>query len=226
MTLLVFGCVVIGGGLLLGSASEVRHALLLWRARRCAAGSIARTDASIVDVRGRVHLEQPLTAPLSGRSCAQWLVVVSRAAPRPGQGRDGLPDALVFRDARPFWVDDDTGRVRVDVKGRAIPLSEVPSTSRPLERLTPSLDTLISARLGAPAAAWCHQREVTVVERALFAYDEVSLVARRSALPRLTVEPVHITCGRPRVVALRTAMRGVVTAGVAVVFFAIAQWLR
>lgn len=225
-SVMMLGCVAIGGALLLGSLSEVRHASLLWRARRCTAGSIARTAATVVDVRGQVHLDQTLTAPLSGLSCAQWLVVVSRAPPGPGQERDGQSDALVFQDARPFWVDDGTGRVRVDVKGRSIPLSEVSSKSTRLERLTAPLAALITARLGSPAAAWCHRRDVTVVESALFAYDEVSLVARCSTFPRLAIDPVHVTRGRPRVVALRRALRAVVTTGMAVVFFAIAKWLR
>lgn len=226
LTLLMLGCVAVGGALVLGSLSQVRHALVLWRARRVAAGSIGQTDAAIVDVRGHVHLEAPLTAPVSGRSCAQWLVVVSRAPAKAGQPRDGLSDVVVLQDARPFWVDDGTGRVRVNVKGRAIPLSEVPSTSQPLVKLTAPLAALLTARLHLPAAAWCHQRDVTVVESALFAYDEVSLVARRERGAHLSIEPVHVTRGRPRVVALRTAMRAVVAAGFAVVFFAVAQWLR
>jgi hypothetical protein len=225
-TLLMLGCLLVGGALLLGSFSELRHALLLWRARRVRAGDLGHGDASVVDVRGQVHLEEPLCAPLSGKSCAQWHLVVSRAPARPGQPRDGLADLLVFQEARPFWVDDGSGRVRVSAPGRAVPLSELKPTREALTRLNQRLEALLSARLGMPAAAWCHQREVTAVETALFAYDEVSLVARRALHPRLAVDPVHITLGRPRVVALRTAMRSVVAAGFAVVFFAVAQWLR
>lgn len=225
-SLLTLGCTLVGGALLWGAVLEVRHALLLWRARRVAAGSMGRTHAAIVDVRGQVHLETPLTAPLSGKSCAQWLLVVSRAPVRTASATDGASDVVVLQDARPFWVDDGTGRVRVSVQGRGIPLSEVKSTSQPLQRLTPTLDALITARVGMPAAMWCHGREVTAVESALFAYDEVSVVARHATHPRLIVEPVHVTLGRPRVVALRTAMRAVVVAGFAVIFFAVAQWLR
>ena len=226
LALLMFACVVVGGALLLGALADVRHALVLWRARRTAAGSIGTTDATVVDVRGRVFLEQPLTAPLTGLSCAQWQLVVSRAPAKLGQQKDGLADLVVLHEARPFWVDDGTGRVRVSVQGKAIPLSEVRSKSEPLPRLTATLDALLTARLHVPAAVWCHQRDVTVVESALFANDEVSLVAKRKRGPRLVLEPVHVTLGRPRVVALRTALRAVVVAGFAVVFLAVAQWLR
>lgn len=223
---LVLGCVLLGGALLLGALADLRHALVLWRARRTAAGSLGQTDAGVVDVRGRVHLETPITAPLSGKSCAQWQLVVSRAPAKAGQTKDGLADLVVLHDARPFWVDDGTGRVRVSVQGKAIPLSEVKAHSQPLVKLTTTLDALLSARLHVPAAAWCHQRDVTVVESALFAGDEVSLIAKRERGPRLVIEPVHVTRGRPRVVALRTALRATVVAGFAVVFFAVAQWLR
>lgn len=226
LTLLTLGCVVVGGALALGALADVRHALVLWRARRTAAGSIGQTDATVVDVRGRVFLEQPLVAPLTGKSCAQWQLVVSRAPAKPGQHQDGLADLVVLHEARPFWVDDGTGRVLVSAPGKAIPLSEVKAHSEPLAKLNATTDALLTARLHAPAALWCHQRDVTVVESALFAGDEVSLVAKRERGPRLVIEPVHVTLGRPRAVALRTALRAVVVAAFAVVFFAVAQWLR
>lgn len=226
LTLLMLGCVVLGGALALSALADVRHALVLWRARRVSAGTIDGAGASVVDVRGRVHVDEPLSAPLSAKGCAQWQLVVSRAPVKPGQPNDGLADVVVLHQARPFWVDDGTGRVRVAVQGRAIPLSEVRSTSQPLVKLTPALDTLLRARLPVPPAAWCHQRDVTAVESALFAGDEVSLIARREQRGRLAIEPVHVTLGRPRVVALRLAMRAAVVAGFSGVFFAIAQWLR
>ncbi len=226
LTILMLCCVVLGAGLALGALSDVRHALVLWRARRTSAGAIDRAGASVVDVRGRVHLEAPLLAPVSAKSCAQWQLVVSRAPVKPGQLSDGLPDVVVLHDARPFWVDDGTGRVRVAVQGRAIPLSEVRSTSQPLTALTPALAALLGARLPVSAALWCHGRDVTVVESALFAGDEVSLIARREHRARLVLEPVHVTLGRPRAVALRLALRAAVVAGFAGVFFAVARWLR
>lgn len=226
LTLLMLGCLLVGAALALGALSDVRHALLLWRARRVSAGAIDHAGASVVDVRGRVHADEPLSSPLSAQRCVQWQLVVSRAPVKPGQHKDGLSDVLVLHEARPFWVDDGTGRVRVAVQGRSIPLSEVRSTSQPLVKLTPALDALLSARLPVPPAAWCHQREVSAVESALFVGDEVSLIARRELRARLSIEPVHVTLGRPRVVAMRLAMRAAVVAGFAGIFLAVAQWLR
>ena len=69
---------------------------------------------------GRVrHGTRLLRAPASGRPCAHWEVRVHRAK-REGEGWS--PWLLVgwYRQREPFFIDDDTGWVRVDPAGAEI----------------------------------------------------------------------------------------------------------
>lgn len=224
LQVLAVACLVTGLGLLLGVVVESRHALLLWRARRVFARDLGRgTSPGIVEIHGRARSRSPLTAPLSGAACLQFMVVLERAPPNNGRG-DADPDVVTFVGASPFVVDDGTGKIDVDLHARRVPVTGVRVERRPLERLTAPLEKLLAVRLGKPGGLWCHGRTVTATEALLVDGVELSVIGRSGNDGKLT--PLHVTTGRLRVVALQGFVRATTGAGVAIVLLNIANWLR
>jgi hypothetical protein len=80
---------------------------------------------------------------------------------------------------------------------------------QPLERLTQPLEKLLAMRLHKPGGLWCTGRDVVATEAALVDGSEASVVAKKGADG--LVVPLHVTTGRPLVVA----MQGLTRAGVA-----------
>jgi hypothetical protein len=222
MQLVAFSFLAMATALGLGAFMDAKSAFTLWRARRVAAKDV-RTSSGIVDVRGKISSEQPLTAPLTGRPCAQFIVILERAAPKGGVKRDGDPDLITFVGASPFIVDDGTGRVHVDLRTARVPVTGTDVHKQPLERLTQPLDRLLQGRLHKPGGVWCMNRSVTATEAVLLEGMEVSVVAKKSADG---FEPLHVTTGRTRVVAMQAMMRAGMASTAAVMLGAVWLWLR
>jgi hypothetical protein len=216
-------------GLVMGLAAvgDALHAWSLWRARKVPLRELM-TQTGILELRGRARATNPLMAPLTGKTCVQFTVIVERGRPldhefgrRPE--RDEHPDMLTFMGASPFVVDDGSGTVTVDPRVTRVPVTGSVVERKPLPRLTAPLEKMLTARLGKPGGLWCAGREVTATEAALLEGAEVSLVARRTPG---TFTPLHVTTGRVRVVALQGFMRAVVVGALAIVLVNVWVWLR
>lgn len=223
LSFLAYSCLASGLALAFGALMEVRHAFRLWISKRIHA-SDARGTSGIFDVRGRVHAEIPLQAPLTGRNCVQFTVVMERKTPRAGQKRDDRPDLITFVGASPFFVEDATGKVRVDLREKRVPVTGTSVERRPLERLTQPLERLLQARIGAPGGLWCMNRDVVATEAVLLDGAEVSVVASRDNAGNF--KPLHVTTGRLKVVAMQLLMRAGMAMCGAAVLVALFQWLR
>jgi hypothetical protein len=203
----------------LGGVLETKHSIVLWRSKRVMARDLGAVSG-IFDVRGAVHASTPLTAPITGRSCVQYTVVVERAH----KGSDGDPDLITFVDAAPFSVDDGTGRVHIDLRMHRIPVTGASIVKKPMERLTQPLERLLALRLHKPGGLWCTGRDVVATEAALVDGTEASVVARKGKDGLIV--PLHVTTGRPLVVA----MQGLTRAGVAFIVSALLAgvwlWLK
>src|SRR5262245_51930532 len=146
LQLIGFAVMATAGFLGLASLLELNHSLLLWRSRRVSAKDVRASTDRIVDVRGTVHAQSPLMAPLTGKACVQFTVVMFRD-PKKGvkAERDGFPDVMTFVGMSPFIVDDGTGRIHVDLRENRVPLTGATITRKPLERLTAPLEKLLAA---------------------------------------------------------------------------------
>lgn len=69
---------------------------------------MAELTAMLQEVRGTVIGEESRTAPVSGRSCVFWRLLVEQ------QRRTRWEAVLDQRDGAQIWLDDGTGRVRID----------------------------------------------------------------------------------------------------------------
>lgn len=228
LTFIAYACLASGAALAFGALMETRHALQLWRSRRVTAGDLGSAGGigivGIVDIRGRASAEIPLMAPLTGRTCVQFTVIMERKQPKPGVKRDDRPDLITFVGASPFFVDDGTGKVRVDLREMRVPVTGTSVERRPLERLTAPLEKMLHARLGAPGGLWCMNRDVVATEAVLLDGAEVSVVAKRGADG--SVVPIHVTTGRAKVVALQGVIRAGMALGAAAVLIGLFEWLR
>ena len=222
VSLIAYSLLASGLALALGAVVEMRHAFFLWRSKRVAVKDIA--GGGIVDVRGAVHAaENPLTAPLTGRACVTFTVIMERAQPKTGQTRDGDPDLITFVGAAPFAVDDGTGKVRVDLREHRVPVTGTDVVKQPLARLTQPLEKLLAARFGKPGGVWCMNRDITATEAVLLEGAEVSVVGRVRAG---ALQPLHVTTGRARVVAMQGVIRAVAALGASGVLLALYGWVR
>ena len=162
-------------------------------------------------------------APLTGRTCVQFTVIMERRQPRSGQKRDDRPDLITFVGASPFMVDDGTGKVRIDLRQQRVPITGTSVEKKPLERLTAPLEKLLAARLGVAGGLWCMNRDVVATEAVLLEGAEVSVVARATADG---LRPLHVTTGRAKVVALQGVIRAVLALVGAGLLVALSAWLR
>lgn len=94
--------------------AEIRSARLV-----TIAGAQVEQYVAIV---ARVTGEAPLVAPMSGRACVAFDFVLEREPPA------GSPEREVYRpvrrlEARPFTIEDDSGRALVDPRGAFVRLA-------------------------------------------------------------------------------------------------------
>lgn len=181
------------GGVLLAVACAIAGAPLFalgrqaWRARGALAGlrdaPLSERSDGLVRVTGRVALESPLFAPLSGRPCAGFELVVR-----------GLGTAVggVVRDRRAFRLESGEAAARVLPEGAdwympVTALRTLAAGEAPTERLAALLDSCAELR-------WLRGRALAleIVERALESGRAVSVVGvartRRAAVSEQEVE--------------------------------------
>jgi hypothetical protein len=99
----------LGGGVT--ALGLVQAGRAFWTARLLSgSGATPMTELSegLQEVRGTPLAEGAVTAPLSGRPCLHWRLLVEQ------QRRTRWETVLDKRASVPFWADDGTGRVRVD----------------------------------------------------------------------------------------------------------------
>jgi hypothetical protein len=223
LSLLAMTCLASGATLALGALLEGRHAIQLWRSKTIAARDVA-TATGIFDVRGSVVARAPLQGPLTGRPCVQFVVVMERKQPKRGQKRDGEPDLLTWIESSPFTLDDGTGKLHINLADQRVPVTGTSIIKQPLERLTAPLERMLHARLKKPGGLWCSGRDVVATEAALENGAEASVVAKKS--PAGDLVAVHVTTGRPRVVAMQGLTRSGMAASGALILGALWMWLR
>lgn len=220
---LAWTALISGAFLGVGAIAEALHSLSLWRSRRIKVSELS-TARGIVDLRGTARAELPLKAPLTGRDCVMFTVSMERKQPRAGQKRDARPDLLTFVGAAPFVIDDGTGRRRVDLRDKRVPVTGTSIEKQPLERLTAPLEKLLRERIGVPGGLWCMGRDVVATEAALLEGTEVSVIAKLGRDGELM--PVHVMTGRAKVVALHGVIRSAAALVGSAMLVLVFQWLR
>jgi hypothetical protein len=107
-------------------ALVIAAANLFWpsRRRRIERALAARPRALVHDALGTVRLTgrarrigELLRAPLSGRPCVAYEVVVDEPGSARGPGAAAWRHRVELHDAQPFLVVDETGEARVDTSG-------------------------------------------------------------------------------------------------------------
>jgi len=149
-TAVVLGVPLFGAGL---RTLRLRRAL-----GRVRPGRLRDADAGLVQVEGRVALESPMFAPLSGQRCAGFRL--------DAEGVD-FPVSRSVEDVRPFRLVDN-GMVAGVAARHA--LWTMPRTAeRILEPDEPLTERLLQLLSEMPEAAWLRQsgRRIRLVERAL-----------------------------------------------------------
>jgi len=80
-------------------------------------------DGTTVKIGGRLsYAGDPLEAPLSGRACACWQVVIERQV-RSGNSCE-WEELIRDQEARSFFVEDETGRALVEARNPAVALNQ------------------------------------------------------------------------------------------------------
>jgi hypothetical protein len=141
---------------------------LRWKLARLATEPLTPDAKGMVRARGRVVLDGPLFAPLSGQPCAGFVLSVRGS---------GSAVTGVVRDLRQFRLEGEAASALVSPMNAEWHL---PETGRrivaPDEKLPERLSTLLDSRA---EIRWLRERGVAleVVERALCAGAEVSVLA-------------------------------------------------
>lgn len=136
-----------------GAAGALTGGLLAWRAFDTArlisstpSTPVGELDEGLHEVKGTLGADEAVEAPLSRRACVYYRILVE-------QRRRNKWEALVDRKrSAPAWLDDGSGRVRVDVAAAQVVVSS-PARVRSGIFGVPSaeLDELL-ARLGEKPA--------------------------------------------------------------------------
>ena len=75
----------------------------------------------LVEIHGQAALDEPLTAPISGTPCAYWKLEIEEYRRQSNSKGKGSTYQWVASGGgerhRPFFAEDDTGRVRVEPEG-------------------------------------------------------------------------------------------------------------
>jgi hypothetical protein len=168
---------VVGADLWLSPERRVRRTL-----RKARVSRIGDVREGLVKVVGKLELLETLTAPLSGRRCACYEVIVDKAE---GGGDAEMP--LIHEVAtRDFLVMDDSGRARATVS----PAAQMAVTkdahwfSGDLNHGTPTLEALL-ARHGWSSTRLAFDRTLRYREGVLEPGEEVAVfgMAHRESEP-------------------------------------------
>lgn len=115
-------------------------------------------EGEVARVVGRVRVDAPLTAPLSGRPCAYWRVVVEEKRRR---GKHSYWQTLVDEEEGvDFFLLDDTGKAKVQVSyTTAVLHGDSRGGSGFLNEPTPELEAFLSSR-GHSTQGWIFNKTI------------------------------------------------------------------
>lgn len=193
--------------LLLGAAAVVSSLdTRLRRAIRRAPRFTTQTfvDGTIGKIAGRVKCPgEPLHAPLSGRPCVYYEVVVE--AHRAG-GRTGVWRELIRESkARDFVIEDEAGVAWVVMRGAEVAVvKEAHHRAGTLEDPTPELEAFL-VKHGTPSKGFIHDRKYRYLESVVEPGEEVMICGFGAREP--DPDPAQVTGGY-RDNALRLVLTG------------------
>lgn len=113
-------------------------------------------DGELIRVFGRIHADETLTAPITGRACVAWVVWLER---------DGLPLLRAADvDVTPFWLDDDSDRALVQPVAVASRLQLAVSVTEEPSALSERARAFLAERGYRNGGLWV--REASLLPRA------------------------------------------------------------
>lgn len=115
-------------------------------------------DGEVARVVGRVRVDAPLAAPLTGRPCAFWRVVVEEKRKR---GKSSYWMTLVDEhEGTDFFLLDDTGQAKVEVRWvEAVLEGDGRGGSGFLNDPTPELESFLASR-GHATQGWLFNKTI------------------------------------------------------------------
>jgi hypothetical protein len=145
----------------------MRAVRLRRRLERLRTAPLSEWPSGFVHVRGRVALESPMFAPLSGKPCAGWRLELRSSSPR---------TLACLDERRAFQLIDGTVLARVVEHGATWELAV--SAERDIAHDEPVSAHIEALLLRAPEVAWARRAGATlhVVERALMAGAECHVI--------------------------------------------------
>lgn len=160
------GAVAIGAPLFGAGLRALRLRRVLGRLRPSA---LEDAEPGTVQARGRVALESPLFAPLSGQRCAGFRLEAEGV---------GVPVSRAIEDLRPFRLmgGGTVAKVAVSAARWNMPVT----AERILEPDEPLTERLLSLLSEMPEAAWLRQsgRRIRLIERALLSGAECHVIGQ------------------------------------------------
>jgi hypothetical protein len=103
------------------------HGFVLWRRKRAIedtpTAKIRSVALGAAELEGVAHPKDPLVAPVSGLTCAWYRYRIERES-HAGNQREWTTVASGDSGDWPFYLEDETGRIRVDPKGAT---AEIPN---------------------------------------------------------------------------------------------------
>lgn len=149
----------IAGGAL-ASVGGMQAVRAFWTARLLGTTGptpLADIEAGLQEVRGTTLAEGALITPMSGRPGMYWRLLVEQ------QRRTRWETVLDRRDQVPFWIDDGTGRARLDVTHAEVIIANTSRTRAGVFQFPSAEWTDLTTRLGAadtpPIAPFLRWRE-------------------------------------------------------------------
>lgn len=137
-------------------------------ARRRAIADVS--DGERVRIVGRAVTAQTVRAPLSGRACAYWRVLVEEDS-----GESGWGTVIDHAEGVDFHVEDGTGRARVDTsKVKAILIRDHTRESGFGKDATPELEAFLASH-GRTSAGWLFNKTLRYREGIVEAGETVAV---------------------------------------------------
>lgn len=169
------------------------------------------TGGGLVRAQGVVHCLDTLTAPLSGRVCAYFEVIVEEKVTT---GKSSRWRTVIREiEERDFLIDDGTGRARIEmVAVRAAVTKDLHWSSGTFTEPTPELERFLQ-RHGQRGQGWVFNRTLRYREGAIEPGEMVAVVGHAE----LELDPEPSTSGAGyRDAPMRPVIRGSATEGLLV----------
>src|SRR5215211_6654044 len=132
LILLLFAVIfLVAGGVLLyfRNRTKQKSALMSQTETSSASGVSGLTPGTLVEVKGMLRCEEPLTSEMAEKTCAYYSSTVTREYLRPDDndvGSDRRSEVIAQNvQFAPFVVEDDSGSVAVDADGAEVDARQV-----------------------------------------------------------------------------------------------------